>query len=132
MDQIGRIMTSCVVNQNETISTIREYYQKHNYLLDPHSAVAAAALNEVLLKRASETARTIHCCLSTATPAKFPETVLNAIGIGDDKDGKNRALFNRFQDLKEKKQFDIFWSRDAMEKWEDLLRAKVLEISSRL
>lgn len=130
MDQIQPIMTSCVVDQKETVSVIRTYYETHSYLLDPHTAVAGAGLNQKLNSNPDPSDR--FCCLCTATPAKFPLTVLSAIGLDDDAEGTNRAkLFDRYLDLKLLRNYDIFWPRDAMDTWETALREKIGEISAK-
>jgi threonine synthase len=145
MEQILPIMRSCAVTQQSTSAQIRAYHESHSYLLDPHSAVAAAGLNEVKLRtneaKQSENEKNesewnqvgdTYCCLCTATPAKFPQTVLAAIGVDDDAQGTNRArLFDRYQDLRERQQYDVLWPRDAMGQWEETLRGKVREISAR-
>lgn len=62
------------VTQDETLETIRDFYHKNGYLLDPHTAVGVKAS----LTFKEEGIPLI--CLSTAHPAKFPETVNKAIG----------------------------------------------------
>ncbi len=61
------------VHADETLATIRRYWQQHGYLLDPHTAVGVAA---------GETLRTDAplICLATAHPAKFPDAVQEAVG----------------------------------------------------
>lgn len=57
-------------SQEETIRGIKEVYEEHGYLIDPHTAVAYQAA------KASKN----HCLVvSTASPYKFPETSLKAI-----------------------------------------------------
>ncbi len=57
-----------------TLQAIREFWQHHGYMLDPHSAVGVA----VALKHLSPDEPMI--CLATAHPAKFPEAILRATG----------------------------------------------------
>ncbi|OGQ91408.1 MAG: threonine synthase, partial [Deltaproteobacteria bacterium RIFOXYC2_FULL_48_10] len=62
------------VNEEETKDTIRDFYQQHDYVLDPHTAVGV---------KAGLTARepgVPMICLATAHPAKFGEAVRRAIG----------------------------------------------------
>lgn len=61
------------VHADETLATIRRYWQEHGYLLDPHTAVGVAA-GEALRTEAP------LICLATAHPAKFPEAVREAVG----------------------------------------------------
>jgi len=62
------------VNQEETLTTIRQFHQEHDYLLDPHTAVGVNAAQECR----SENIPVV--CLATAHPAKFGDAVLKAIG----------------------------------------------------
>lgn len=62
------------VSEKETLGTIRSFYEKQNYLLDPHTAVGV---------RAAMGCRSPDIpvvCLATAHPAKFGGAVLKAIG----------------------------------------------------
>ncbi|MEE4302004.1 MAG: threonine synthase [Pseudomonadales bacterium] len=60
-------------NTRETLATIREFWEAHEYLLDPHTAVGVA------VGRALRTDAPL-ICLATAHPAKFPESVEKAVG----------------------------------------------------
>ena len=66
------------VSEKETLSTIKQFYQEHNYLLDPHTAVGVNAAQ----KCHSENIPVV--CLATAHPAKFGEAVIKAIGKAPD------------------------------------------------
>jgi len=57
-----------------TLATIRNYWERHNYLLDPHTAVGV----HVAAQFADAAAPTI--CLATAHPAKFGNAILQATG----------------------------------------------------
>ena len=61
------------VSEDETIATIAEFYQKHAYLLDPHTAVGVRAAMACREERPV-------ICLATAHPAKFGTSVQKAIG----------------------------------------------------
>ena len=60
------------VNDAETLATIKRVHAASGRILDPHTAVAAAASARAGLKPA--------VILSTAHPAKFPDAVTRAIG----------------------------------------------------
>jgi len=62
------------VNEVETLGTIRQFYEKHDYLLDPHTAVGVNAAQEC------SAAGIPVVCLATAHPAKFGAAVTKAIG----------------------------------------------------
>ncbi len=71
--EIDPLIQARAVHTAETLATIRDYWQTHGYLLDPHTAVGVAA------GRALGTGAPL-VCLATAHPAKFPESVEAALG----------------------------------------------------
>jgi len=70
-----QVFTAARVDDEMTLKTIRDTYEKFGYLLDPHSAVGVAA-SELLARELPEPV----ICLACAHPAKFPETMRRAIG----------------------------------------------------
>ncbi len=56
-----------------TLQTIKEYYEKYDYMLCPHSAVGVNAIYQVGL------VNTATVCLATAHEAKFPEACIRAV-----------------------------------------------------
>lgn len=77
-EKIRNDFSSKSVNEDETIETIRSFYEKHGYVLDPHTAVGVNA------GLASRDSNVPMVCLSTAHPAKFGDAVTNAIGRAPD------------------------------------------------
>lgn len=71
------------VDEDRTLSTIREVYAQTGYLLDPHTAVGhAAALDEAASERDKFGGlATPTVVLATAHPAKFPDAVERACGV---------------------------------------------------
>ena len=63
------------VDDKKTIQTIREVYNRDHYILEPHSAVAFAALEEYLKENPGKKG----FILGTAHPVKFPDAVESAI-----------------------------------------------------
>ena len=57
-----------------TLATIREYWEKYQYLLDPHTAVGVAVAARFMDAAAP------MICLATAHPAKFGEAIMRATG----------------------------------------------------
>ena len=57
-----------------TLATIRDYWTRHHYLLDPHSAVG------VHVAQQHRGASSPMICLATAHPAKFGAAILQATG----------------------------------------------------
>ena len=64
------------IDQSETLDTIRNFYKRFHYVLDPHTAVGVAAARRL----SKELPPGPVVCLATAHPAKFPEAVRKAIG----------------------------------------------------
>jgi threonine synthase len=67
------LFSSCRVDDEQTVTTIRDEYQASEYLLDPHSAIGVRAGREC---RANPEQIMIN--LATAHPAKFPDAVREA------------------------------------------------------
>lgn len=63
------------IDDENTLQTIKEVFEKYNYILDPHTAVAYTAL-EIYLK---ENPGKKGFILATAHPVKFPDIVKKAI-----------------------------------------------------
>ncbi|MCI6859170.1 MAG: threonine synthase [Eubacterium sp.] len=62
--------------EEETAQTIRETYEKTGYVIDTHTAVAAAVYKKYRQETGDETKTVIA---STASPYKFTRSVMNAI-----------------------------------------------------
>lgn len=60
-----------------TAATIAEYYKEHDYLIDTHTAVAANVMEQYRKDTGDET---VTVFVSTASPYKFCNHVLTAIG----------------------------------------------------
>jgi threonine synthase len=65
------------INDEITLKTIKKVYEKYNYLLEPHSAVAYTALEQYLKDYPGKKG----FILGTAHPVKFPDAVENAVHI---------------------------------------------------
>jgi len=74
LDHIRRDFMALAVSEQQVIETIAEYYNNHEYTLDPHTAVGVCAA----LKMRKQGIPVV--CLATAHPAKFGNTVERAIG----------------------------------------------------
>jgi threonine synthase len=73
-DAIAADISGCAYTDEEIRATMLDVYVSTGYVLDPHGATACRALDEQL--RPGEKG----VFLETAHPAKFKETVENAIG----------------------------------------------------
>jgi len=71
-------------NEDDTMKNIADTYNKHNYLIDTHTAVANKVLDDY---RAETGDRTPTVIVSTASPYKFCESVLKALGKPHEADG---------------------------------------------
>jgi threonine synthase len=84
-DAVLRNVVGVVVTEDETRATIREVYGRTGYLLDPHSAVGYAAVDQVTrAERQGAIAplpRAPRIVLSTAHPAKFGVVIEEALGF---------------------------------------------------
>lgn len=90
LGQARQHFTSAAVDDAMTTATIAAVYQDHGYLLDPHSAVGVAAAR-LLTKELPDPV----VCLACAHPAKFPETIFQAIGKKPDLLPAVAALYER-------------------------------------
>jgi threonine synthase len=82
--------------EKETKETINSVFEKHNYLMDPHTAVAFNVYNKYFEETGDHTKTLI---LSTASPFKFPKSVASAININDSLE--DFELINRIADMAE-------------------------------
>ncbi|MBP2619476.1 threonine synthase [Chryseobacterium jejuense] len=74
-DPLKNKISGYSIDDQKTMQTITEVYNRKHYILDPHSAVAFASL-ELYLK---ENPGKKGFILGTAHPVKFPDAVENAI-----------------------------------------------------
>ncbi len=77
-DRIQKIIFSKSYNDDQTISAIKEVYEKFNYVIDPHGAVGYLASKDYLEKHGEDN---LIITLETAHPSKFLDIVKSAIGI---------------------------------------------------
>ncbi len=93
------------ISEPRTIATIKRVYQKYNYLLDPHTAVAWATAEQ-----SNDTTHT-NVIMATASPLKFSSEINRATGITVDdsvsiknitsKNQRKYSLRNSYQEFKE-------------------------------
>ena len=69
------IYSSSAISNEETIHTIKKFYEKYNYLADPHTATGLS----VLEKKCQSTDHSL-ISLACAHPAKFGNAIKKAIG----------------------------------------------------
>ena len=74
IEKHGKIFKAGFGSNEETLETIKDFYETNSYLLDPHTAVG------VYVARQFDDGETPMICLSTAHPGKFPEAIIEATG----------------------------------------------------
>ena len=77
-------------SDDDTRKTIAEMYSEHDYLMDTHTAVAYKVMSDVRAMRMSNTPTVV---VSTASPFKFCDSVLSA--LGEDSNAKGVELIER-------------------------------------
>lgn len=105
-EKIKGAVSGYSVDDEKTLETIKEVYEKYHYLLEPHSAVAYTALEQYL----KENPGSKGFILGTAHPVKFPEAIEKAVKIKTDipesleelmkKDKKSTEMQPDFEELK--------------------------------
>ncbi|MCL2367055.1 MAG: threonine synthase [Oscillospiraceae bacterium] len=83
-DEIDRIFSGGMCSEEDTLKTIATTYHEHKYLMDTHTAVAYKVLSDYRNKTGDETKSVI---VSTASPFKFCDSVLSALGCDNTGDG---------------------------------------------
>jgi threonine synthase len=77
IDGIKSCFSAGRCSDDETRKTIRQIYLREHYLIDTHTAVAYNVLQKYR-KKTKDTAKTV--VVSTASPFKFSDSVLDALG----------------------------------------------------
>jgi threonine synthase len=77
VDEMRSRLYSTSVSDADTVSAIKDAYNRHGICLEPHGAVGVEALRR--FRRAGSTTRAV--CLETAHPGKFPEILEDILGI---------------------------------------------------
>jgi len=75
--ELNRIFASGQCSEEDTLKTIDETYNRSDYLIDPHTAVAYKVLGDYREETGDNTTAVV---VSTASPFKFCESVLTALG----------------------------------------------------
>jgi threonine synthase len=80
MVAMRRDLWAVSIDDQQTRATIKQAYEKHRILLEPHGAVGFAGL-WCYLDSHEEAARSLLVSVETAHPAKFPEEIQSLLGI---------------------------------------------------
>ena len=68
-------------NEEETLKTIKNVYDKYNYLIDPHTACSYGAYVDYEERTGNKEKVVV---VSTASPFKFPQSVLSSFNVSSD------------------------------------------------
>lgn len=127
LDEIKSVFWAGFCDDNATKNTIKETFNRYNYLVDTHTAVALNVLNEYRKNTGDDTP---SLAASTASPFKFPRSVLEALDIspkGDEFDmleelqgSTGVAVPNGISGLKEK---EIRWNMTSEKDAESMRKA---------
>jgi len=94
MDEMRKDIFSISVSDKETKETIEETYEKHNVLIEPHGAVGWKGLTEYLEQNETD-ADKLCISLETAHPAKFPEQIIDILGLDPELPESLKGLENK-------------------------------------
>ena len=94
-------LSSATVTDKDTLATIKEVFEKYNYLADPHGAVGYLALSQYLADHPADKG----IFLETAHPVKFPEAVEKTTG-------QSIAIPDSLQPIMKKDKLSIFIPAD--------------------
>ena len=71
-------------DEERTSQIIEKVWKEHNYLIDPHTAVAYQVMEDYRKESGDDTTTVF---VSTASPFKFCDNVLKSLGVADVKEG---------------------------------------------
>ena len=94
LEKIKSDFLSASMDESEILNVIKEVYEKHMIILDPHSAIGFGVLNKVKLEGNS-------IVLATAHPCKFPDAINSSINIKPSLPEKLKHI------LDEKENYDV-------------------------
>jgi threonine synthase len=95
-DAMRRALFSSAVSDDQTRETIRQAWQKHQLLLEPHGAVGWKGFQDYVEKEPLEGHPAV--VLETAHPAKFPEEIEKVLGFTPEVPPTLAALDNLEED----------------------------------
>ena len=84
-EKISNLFYGGYCTPEDTLKTISNVFSEHNYLIDTHTAVAVNVYNNYKKETGDDT---VTLLASTASPFKFADSVLSALGVDIDSDGE--------------------------------------------
>jgi threonine synthase len=80
MDRLRSDIYSVSINDEQTRATIKDAYDRHSVILEPHGAVGWAGLQRYV-SDIPPAANLLAVSVETAHPAKFPEEIQALLGL---------------------------------------------------
>ena len=106
LEKIRQEMFAVSVSDENTKAMIKEAYEKHGLLLEPHGSVGWDGLMRYLKEEpADDTPEQVCVCLETAHPAKFPQEVQDVLSIDPE-------LPPSLEGLEDKEEFFVTMTHD--------------------
>jgi len=75
---LNNFLRACSVSDSDTLKAIRFYHSQYGYVLDPHTAVGAVALDRMMGEYGTDTPKVL---VATAHPGKFSSVVKQALNF---------------------------------------------------
>jgi len=97
MDRMREDIFSISVSDKETKETIKKTHEQYNVLIEPHGAVGWKGLTEYLKQNEAD-ADKLCISLETAHPAKFPEQIIDILGLDPELPDSLKGLENKKED----------------------------------
>jgi threonine synthase len=96
MSEMAKDLYSVSISDELTRQTIKDTWEKHNVMLEPHGAVAWAGLQKYLEGEGSEQRKDqLFISIETAHPAKFPQEIENLLGFDPEVPPSLQGLENK-------------------------------------
>jgi threonine synthase len=111
------------VDDEQTVATIKDFYGRLGYILDPHTAVGVAAALRSMARAGREVP---HVSLSTAHPAKFANAVDRALVGMEGYDFEAKVLPSEFVGMQDREKRVAFVD-NSWEAVRELVRKQVEE-----
>ena len=111
LNKIKEDFLSESVSEEELLSCIKEVYENHKMIIDPHTAVGLRALEKINLNGK-------NAVLSTAHPCKFPEAIQKAINVNSELPSELNYILN------EKENFVVI--QNNIEKVKEYILSKLI------
>jgi len=87
LEHLKLFYKSKAVDDKTTSKTIKKYYEKYNYIADPHTATSLSIMDSL-------DCNDINISLACAHPAKFPDSIYKSIGIYPEQPNSLKNILN--------------------------------------